>query len=163
MLWEGQCRVFPIKQNVDVWQTAFRCPLNPHIHRNTGMPFMTKLFRCEHFTGSNAVIKTINMPSMPVPILQTGDFDHQFACHRKRSTVVTKKILHQWTIFKHLYKRCGRKTWRFLSPVILKTVRFSYCTLYKTSRSDIRRAKMKYRPSITTTCTSVYLLRVSNF
>ena len=84
--------------------TAIRCPLNPQTHRNIGLPFITKPFRCTQFTGSNAFIKTTNIPLTIVLILPTGEFDHQVARHPNRSTFV-KNTLRHWTVFGHLYAR----------------------------------------------------------
>ena len=41
------------------------------------------------------------------------------------------------------YTGCGRKTWRFLSPIILKTVRFFFRTLYY--RKEVLASAVTYR------------------
>ena len=92
MLWEGQCRVFPIEQNtlcVTERIPLSAKPTNTSTHWNA---IHHKDISLCHFTGSNAVIKTINIPLTVVPIFPTGDFDHQFAHHPNRSTVVTKRF-----------------------------------------------------------------------
>jgi hypothetical protein len=102
------------------------------------MSFITRLFRCARLTGNNGIIKTINIPLSAVPILQTGDFDHEVEHHRKRLNSRYKKILRHWTISKRLYAK---------HPVLI-----------------YEQQKRKYRPSLTTKCSSVnYLLNVSTF